>query len=276
MRHNEGSDMLGCVRISLLLCLSMLLAADAALAGKLSDFERDATESRSDDDRDRHDPAGDETWDDSYLYHHHADSSDGIVDGFVAALLIWPGQLSWARAATDADALVDWNAEPREPGEPMIPIVRFDAAYQNVESDVEALDLRLQLGYGPLGFEINQTRYEEDEPPDHLDLYRLYGLWRMSYGERIEVDLGLGGIILDGEERNSGFSATTPILIQPWDWLLVEFRPMWSNIHGSHINEYELGLLLNWKWAAFKAGYRWTHSPNESLDGPFLGLSIRY
>lgn len=268
--------MLGYVRILLLLFLSTILAADLARAGKLSDFERDATESRSDDDRDRQDRAGDESGGHSYLYHHHSGSSGGFVDGFVAALLIWPGQLSWARAAADADRLVEWNAEPREPGEPMIPVVRFDAAYQHVESDVEALDLRLQLGFGPLGFEINQTRYEEDEPPDRLDLYRLYGLWRMSYGERIEVDLGLGGIILDGQDRNSGVSATTPILIQPWDWLLVEFRPMWSNIHGSQINEYELGLLLNWEWTALKAGYRWTHSPNESLDGPFVGLSIRY
>jgi len=264
-------------RVVLLLILcGGCLAGRVAWAGKLSDFGRDATKSRSRSGRDRDHSVRNESWGDSYLYHHDRDPGESPGTQFVTALLVWPAQLSWARADSDVDKLDQWGAKPRKRGEPLIPTVRFDAAYQDVESDVEALDLRLQVGHGPLAFEVDRTRYEEDEPSDHLDLYRLYGLLRMSYGERVEVDLGLGGIILDGDDRDSGFSATTPVLIHPWDWLVFEFRPMWSKIHGSRIDEYELGLLFNWEWAAFKAGYRWTHSPNESLDGPFLGLSIRY
>lgn len=194
----------------------------------------------------------------------------------LSAILVTPSVISWARAATDVDKCVELDLEPRDPGEPLIPFLRVDAAYQDVESDVDALDYRVQIGYGPIGFELNQTRYEEDEPSDHLDVYRLYGLWRLSYGQRVEIDLGLGGIIVEGDERNSGFSWTIPVLVQPLDWLLVEFRPMWSRVDGSRIDEYELGALFNWNFVAIKAGYRWTHSPSESLDGPFVGLSLRY
>jgi hypothetical protein len=192
---------------------------------------------------------------------------------WLSYLLVRPAERSWLRTTGET---LSRDVAPREPGEPMLPLVRFDAAYHPVESDIEAWDFRLQLGYGPLGFEANQTRYEEEDPPDRLDLTHLYALWRLSVTERIELDLGLGAVILEGDEQNAGFSGTTSVLIWPWDWLAVEFRPMWSAINDSHLQEYELGVLVNARYVALKGGYRFTRSPNESLDGPFIGVSVRY
>jgi hypothetical protein len=238
------------------------LSANHAFAGNLGKFEEDATKVRQHREYDRSDD--DNTW------------WGNLANYFISGLVETPMQISWARVTGDANRLAELDCDLRKPGEPLLPFIRLDASYQAVESDVEAFDYRIQVGYGPIAFELNQTRYAEEEPSNQLDLYRLYGLFRLSYGNKIEVDLGLGGVVLQGNEKNSGFSTTLPILVHPCDWLIVEFRPMWSNMHGSDIEEYELGLLFNWDFAAIKTGYRWTHSPNESLDGLFIGLSIRY
>ena len=114
-----------------------------------------------------------------------------------------------------------------------------------------------------------------------LGKVRLHARGRLRDDHRRSPDRARAGKLSDferdaTEDRNSGFSWTLPVLVRPVDWLLVELRPMWSDLDGSRIDEYELGALFNWNFAAIKAGYRWTHSPNESLDGPFVGLSLRY
>jgi hypothetical protein len=248
------------------------LFVSRACAGTLEKFEEDATKDRSKDDSGRDRRASARDGEDSHPW-------DGFVGEFgsslIAGLVLAPADASWARISGDADHLAELDLEARELGDPLVPFVRLDFAYQEVQSDVEALDYRAQVGYGPFALELNQTRYEETDPSSRLDFYRLWGLYRLSYSERIEVDLGAGGLILDGNDRSSGLSLTMPVLVRPYDWLLVEFRPIWSTIHGSDIDEYEAGLLFNWESLALKVGYRWTHSPNMSLDGPFFGLSIR-
>lgn len=262
------------VSVVLALCLSVLVS-DAS-GGKLRRFEEDATRHRPRGDRrsDRPDPSFDSEY--PYAYYDDHSISDFVFNDLLYMSLVHPGRASWARISGDSARLDDLDVEPREPGDPLIPFVRFDAAYQDVQSDVEAFDYRVQVGYGPLALELNQTRYWEQAPPDSLDIYRVYGLYRLSIGNVLEVDTGLGAIIIDGAETNTGLSATTPILLHPVDWLVAEFRPMWSDIHGSVTQEYEVALLLNYGYVALRGGYRWTTSPLESLDGPFVGFSVRY
>lgn len=244
-----------------------------APAGTLEAFEQDVARDKPSDQQSRRRRRSTRD-DDNLLTRLGVDLAGGLIDGFVVA----PGQASWARARGDANRLAefDMGLEPREPGDPLLPLIRLDFAYFDIQSDVEATDFRLQGGYGPFAVELNPTFYEEQEPDDNLDLYRIWGLYRMSYSDRLEVDLGVGAVILEGNETNAGFSFTTPILVRPYDWLLLEFRPIWSDINGASLNEYEAGVLLNWASIALKAGYRWTRGPNMSLNGPFFGLSIRY
>lgn len=246
------------------------LLAGVTVAGTLDAFEEDATRDRRSDDSTRR---RDSVWDSDTMWGR---LGADFVGSLIWVSLVAPGQASWARTAGDMDRLTEFDMEPRQPGDPLLPLVRFDFAHFDLQSNVEALDFRLQAGYGPFAVEINPTFYKEQAPAANLDLYRIWGLYRLTYHNRIEVNLGVGAIVLDGNETNTGFSYTTPVLVRPYDWLLLEFRPIWSEIKGSSIDEYEIGALLNWQNIAVKGGYRWTRSPNVSLNGPFFGLSIRY
>jgi hypothetical protein len=259
-----NKELLNLVPLLIVIVILISLPVNYALAGELGKFEKDATKERPRQRHDRHRNYNDNNW------------WGGLATNFVSALVEIPMRTSWARATGDPAQLTEFGCELRKPGDPLLPFVRFDASYLTIEPDVDAFDYRIQIGYGTFALELNQTRYEEKEPPDQLDFYRLYGLFRLSYSNKVEVDLGVGSIILEGDERHSGLSTTTPIIIHPCDWFIVEFRPMWSNINGSAIDEYELGFLFNYDFMAIKAGYRWTRSPQESLNGPFIGASIRY
>ncbi len=259
------------MRLAVLMTVAGFLVGGAS-AGTLDRFEEDATQDRSGDDssrrRNRSTSDDDDGWWDSF--------GTNLATGLLNGLVVAPGQASWARASGDTNRLGDLGWEPREPGAPLLPVVRFDFAYLDLQDDVEATDFRAQVGYGPFAIELNPTFYEEDNPASNLDIYRLWGLYRMSVTDRIEFDVGAGAIMLEGNETNTGFSLTAPILVQAYDWLLVEFRPIWSEINETSIDEYEAGVLLNWQNLAVKAGYRWTRTPETSLNGPFFGLSLRY
>jgi hypothetical protein len=92
----------------------------------------------------------------------------------------------------NAAAPFDADLPSRQLGEPLIPFVRADIGYQWVDADTGATDVRAEAGYGPLAAHYNFTRYHERTPDDRLDLVRILGLYRMSLGSQVEVDLGLG------------------------------------------------------------------------------------
>ncbi len=164
----------------------------------------------------------------------------------------------------------------REPGEFLIPFIRFDYAYQDVESDVHASDYRLEVGYGPFGIAARKTHYVEDAPEDELDINQIYLLYRMSLLESIQIDLGIGGFELDGNDSNSSTSFTAPVLLQPFDFLGFELRPHVTSINGNVIWDTDLGVLCGRQYVSLRAGFRWLRTNGQSLDGPYIGLSVRY
>ena len=93
----------------------------------------------------------------------------------------------------------------------------------------------------------------------------------MSFGSRVETDLGAGTLTLDGETTATRWAVALPILVHPFAALGLEFRPTWAE----RVSDYDLALLLTWRCASLKAGYRWLATPHEVLDGPYLGLSLR-
>jgi hypothetical protein len=157
-------------------------------------------------------------------------------------------------------------------GEALIPFARFDLSYQDVESDVDAWDYRLEGGYGPVGLQCNLTHYSEETPEDDLDMLRFYGMYRMSFGTIVEVDLGLGALTIDGNGRDTRFSLTVPVRIYPTDWLGIEIRPAWAD----NVTDCDIALLLTAPYVSLKAGYRWVSSPTESLNGPYAGLAVHF
>lgn len=260
LKHSRGashhSNRLLVIAINVV--MAGMLASRVAAQGKLDTFEADVA-AREDHRR------------------THGESSDRCLSSLWEALfsdlfeitLLYGGACSWARV-TDAEVSAD-GAAPRALGEPLIPFARVDVSYQNVESDVDAVDAQADLGYGPVGAHLGFTRYREQTPADHLDMIRALGLYRMSFGSHIETDLGLGGLTLKGEQTTRKFLFSLPVLVHPSEHWGIEFRPAWAD----RISDYDVALLLTRRFASAKLGYRWVDSPHESLDGPYIGISIR-
>jgi len=65
---------------------------------------------------------------------------------------------------------------------------------------------------------------------------------RFSLAGCFEIDPGVGRIILDGNNRNSGNSFILPFLYYPNDNIGFEFRPTFSTINGHSILDYEFSV----------------------------------
>ena len=236
-----------------------LFAAIGVRAGTLDDFQKDVNSPPN--------PAG-----------HHSDESGGnflfeLFEQMFAQGFVYGGNTSWVRVGADLGEAADFDVKSRELGDVLIPFLRADATYQALRSDVAAFDVAADAGYGPFAVRFDQTRYWEDDPRDTLDLTRVYGLYRMSFGPAVEIDLGLGALTISGDEgSNDRFSFTTPILVHPNRYVGVEFRPAWA----ANVEDYDLALMAGPGFVSVKAGYRWVRSPHESLDGPYVGISVHF
>ncbi|MBA4366380.1 MAG: hypothetical protein C0403_01935 [Desulfobacterium sp.] len=272
-------------KFTLLLCIYFIIFSPQVFAGKIDDFERDATKEKVEK---RRTPSKTDkiktTLGDEIASNCIGGCADVFLSKMISSLFInaaYFGVVSWHRSDSEESSLrppyseQDISIENRKLGQALIPIFRVDLCYQNVESDVEALDLRTEVGYGPVSIQARTTHYIEDQPDDNIDIHQAHLLYRMSIGDVFEIDLGMGGMILEGDDNNSGISFTTPFLYHPKDYFGIEFRPSWSSIKGNIIKDYDLDLLLGWRFISFRAGYRWLKSENESLSGPFVGLSLR-
>lgn len=266
---------LGRALVGASLILAPVSGPELALAGKLEDFEKDATKENRDrekkdtkEDRSGGSPGG--TLADSFF----DVIVEGVVKGVFAAML-YGGSHSMKRV-DPLDARPSENITPRREGEALLPFIRLDFSLQNVESDVTAWDWRGEAGYGPFAVQFRTTRYEEKIPPDELKTFQDHILYRMSFGPTVEFDAGVGNLFITGKEEHSGISFTFPLLIHPSRHYGIELRPTWSTIDENNIQDIDLSVLAGWDYASVRAGYRWFHSDRESLDGPFIGIALRW
>ncbi len=267
--------------ILLFLFLHLTPFPNFSLAGKLDDLEKDVAEKKS--------PSEER----SAVYDEQVDPITGqvypdnigeaiggsILDGLLSGMLFIYGmgvEGSLKRINGDSTATDGLLYTPRELGEPLIPYLRTDIRFQDVESDIEAIDSRVEAGYGPFAVQGRWTHYDENSPDSQLELIQAHGLLRGSFGNHVEIDLGLGGMWLSGRQVQSAFSVTTPILFHPWKFIGLEFRPSWGFFENKTIQDYDLGVRLGWNYAGIQAGYRWVRSNNFSLNGPYIGGTISF
>ncbi len=162
----------------------------------------------------------------------------------------------------------------RQLGDPLIPLVRIDYFEQRVDSSISAKDYRYELGYGPFAIQMNKTKFTETLAKTQLNLTRMFGLYRMSFGSNVEIGMGFGKLVIEGKENNTQFLSTFPILLHLDNKLGVEFRPAFT----SGINDYDLALLYDYNYVSLKVGYRWllTQDVFTSLSGPYTGLVLHF
>jgi hypothetical protein len=145
-----------------------------------------------------------------------------------------------------------------------------------VQSDVTAWDIRGEVGSGPLAFAFRRTLYREEVPHDELIAAQGHFLIRLSNVPEFEVDMGVGILVINGKEEHAGLSVTIPLLFHPSKYVGFELRPTWSSINENNIQDIDLALTAGLSNVFLRAGYRWFHSDRESLDGPFIGMGLRW
>lgn len=153
-------------------------------------------------------------------------------------------------------------------------MVRFDFGWQAVESDVQAFDYAFEAGFSAIAVRGRTTHYKESNPDATLDLSSVLVLYRIPLSPEMELDAGLGGSVLEGNDRQSGvdFSLAFRVWV-PHRHVGFEYRGEFMDI-GDGMSSHDFSVLLHARWLALRAGYRWLHSTGDSLDGPFAGVSL--
>ncbi len=252
------------------------LAAFPDTGGKLERFEKDATLPRSTVEP-PDPPPPTRSYEPAKI--DESDDADIVTDLIIMVPMAMAagGVYSWQRIAppTIDDSTNKKAVTPRAVGEGVIPYARVDGSYNRVGDDIHAADTRVEIGYGPFGFEVRQMHYTESDPDTVLDVKQYHALYRMSAGKYVEIDLGYGRLDLVGVSHNSGGSWTLPILIHPSTRFGIEYRPSWASINGNSVSDQELAISLGDRFWAVRGGYHWLESPADRLSGPFIGLSLR-
>jgi hypothetical protein len=173
-----------------------------------------------------------------------------------------------------------------QPGQPTVPVVRFDYHYQFVDNDqpTDVHDGRLEAGYKWFAFHGRMTRYIQEDD-FILDLRQYYGVLR--YGGRrpdfvpgtFEFGIGLGMVHHTGDvEDDTSGAFTIPLKYHPADWVGFEFRPAWYRWDEITIGDYDLSLSLGGRFVQLRGGYRWLWD-NGLVDvqsGPYAGFSLSF
>ncbi len=255
----------------LVLISLFLIVPPLTQAGRLSDFEESATSNKEDNGAaESHDNDNDnDDDDDDDQYYYEDDYEDGLHSSSRK------GSFAGARTSTRRSLNLARSSD-RTAGEHSLPTLRADVAYQNVDSDVEAVDLRLDIGIDFGAFHYSEVNYKEEDTGDKLQLSYYHVVYRHQFSPELEWHVGGGVVGLGGEDVNTGGSLTSQLTYRPLDWLAVEFRPTWSSINDNSIRDYDLGVHFGRKFAFMKAGYRWVQSGDTNLDAVYIGASFRY
>ncbi len=247
-------------------CLTCLV--QPLVAGELDDFEEEATAAT----------AADTT--SSYSSDSGGGSGWAMLFAEVFYMtFIYGGASSINRMrppdAVDAESPIE-GLPVKNKGEPVIPYLRLDAFYQDTSSSVQAIDGRIEVGWGPIGLQYRHTRYDEDRPDDSMDVSQWHVLYRMSFSQFVEVDMGFGSMTLKGNREYSAFSFTLPVQVRtPWG-IGVEYRPAWSTINGNSVRDHTLSAGYGLRFVSASIGYRWFNVGDASLQGPFIGASLYF
>jgi hypothetical protein len=203
--------------------------------------------------------------------HHDGDSlGDELVSSFgdlVVSIFADLGNQTLLRLAPDAQPPVR-----RDDGDILIPFVRYDFAYQHITSSINADSNRLEAGYGPYAFSLEQYTFRESAPSFTLTVDSATFLYRISLSKAAEVDFGLGHTTITGAQRTTLNTVTLPVKIALTDNTALELRPAWSGT----LADYELALHWGMPYWSAKIGVRTLNSPGTSLRGPFAGFSLHF
>jgi hypothetical protein len=260
----------------ILLCLTTSIV----VAGELADFEADIKSGGVSNKQHCHE-CNDRHRENDHVQNHN-DRSEGIAELFfdvlfdstidiMANLIAEGGEASISRVE---DGHRYQGIKKRRTGEPLLPFVKLNLSTQYISEWIGATDLRFEVGKGPLAFEARMTRYRDESIDEKLDYDQIQALYRMSVGHKYGINLGLGYGRMQGGNEYDGLILSMPLLYYNGNRFGYEFRPVIFNAGESTVSELDISVLYAYKKMAFRLGYRTLDSPNETIDGMYMGLDL--
>ncbi|MCC5847781.1 MAG: hypothetical protein JJU29_06760 [Verrucomicrobia bacterium] len=204
------------------------------------------------------------------------DTSPSATDSFlvelVDALVFRPIVYGLATGGEFAHDLSD----KRMLGDPMFPLLRFDVGAQYISSDIHALGYGFELGKAVLAADFRHTFYRDRIFEDTLHQFQYHALYRMAAHRRTQLDIALGAMTLQGDNRQTALSMGVPMRYWPSKSIGVELRPLWAFFPDGTLMDVEAGILLRYEHSSVRLGYRWVERGDETLSGPRIGMSFRF
>ncbi len=290
-----------------LVAMLFLVALDAS-GGKLGNFAEKATGKTPKSEKKKSPPSEDIA---SSAFgsgtYPSSDGGDSFLGGFWSWLVAAPFQYRQddPAASMSQDEGDEGRANGRrflfprhELGQATVPYARFDYHWQYVDSDIDASDVRIELGYKVLAFHARTTMYDDPFEDEKLDINQYYGVLRyggyrpdfvpgtfefgtgfgaaqMKYEYPAGTEEGTGDPYPAGTIRDTAFAWTILLKYYPVEWLGLEFRPAWYSF-DERVGDYDLSASLGWRYVQFRGGYRWLKTRGERLDGPYAGVSVSF
>jgi len=178
------------------------------------------------------------------------------------------------------DIFADALEPPLLPGTVGMPYARFDYHWQYLDPHTAASTYTLETGYRHAAFSGRMSRYRDDEDNETLDINQYYALGRTGRSSDIgsvQIGMGIGGYVINGEKHKAGAAFTVPISYCYKDIVGIEFRPAFADINGATVRDYDVSISLGYQYVQLRAGYRWLWVDSGSwLDGYHAGFSIMY
>ena len=279
--------------VVLLGLLTFLLTGDV-FGGKLRDFAEEATgsssakpEKKKEQSRNYNDAATSSFGSGTYP---SDDGGASFLGGFYAWLIASP----FDSRHDDPSASLGEDGQGRHSifpehllGEATVPYVRVDYNWQSVDSDIDANDMRVELGYKMLAFHGRSTMYKDRSDGFEMDINQYYGVIRYG-GYRpdflpgtFEAGIGVGVSQIktndSGIEDASGMALTFPLKYYPVQWFGVEFRPAWYTwLQEERVGDYDLSASFGHRYLQVRGGYRWLTAGDVKIDGPYAGISLSF
>lgn len=279
------------IGVNLTICIiiiSLLVVAPlTTIASDLDDFEEAATAKRSSENAEEEKAEEKEDKKDDrrarLLDDEEEDEEDNSIiwDLFeitlhlVDAIVHATAEVSEARLGRSTE-YPPGEIELRQNGEPTLPFFQIEENFIRINYDITALDTNLELGSGSLGLRYRYSTYEEKHPSDELTSSQWHILLRVSASSAWELGAGVGSLQIRGNERNSGFSLTTPVKVYPSPYIGIRIKPTFSWINGNYIGDYDFSLAFAQRYWSAVLGYRFLEANGVDLNGAYAGLTFYY
>jgi hypothetical protein len=273
----------------LIIFVLLLGTMQTVAAGKLDEFEKDASSNEDRVENKSEETAKQDTQDSeqkNLAADEDEDTDDGIFDfmfdvifdGLISTV-VDGGRASIAKSShmgSEEPILVteNFSVSPRISGENIVPQLRADMTAGNLESNIDLEDYRFDLGYGAIGISHKKTTLTESAPEDKLELRQTILMYRMTLSDKLELDIGAGKYRLDGNNAHTEDAANFSILWNNRNGYGLEYRLTKANGNTLELRDNEASFHYGIKRFSVKIGYRSITSDVISLEGPFAGVAF--